>query len=72
MQESTAPSGGLGETFMPTLSAPTVPVFLVSVVLAVLALLGHVVSIPFVSMYQFWIAIVAYVVLFLGAVLKGF
>ena len=57
---------------MPTLSAPTVPVFLISVVLAVLALLGHFVTIPFVSMYQFWVAIVAYVVLFLGAVLKGF
>jgi len=57
---------------MPTLSAPTVPVFLISVVLAVLALLGHFVSIPFVSMYQFWVAIAAYVLLFLGSVLKGF
>jgi hypothetical protein len=57
---------------MPTLSAPTVPVFLVSVVLALLALLGHFTSIPFVSMYQFWVAIAAYVLLFLGAVLKGF
>jgi hypothetical protein len=56
---------------MPKLSAPTVPVFLVSVVLAVLALLGHFTTIQFVTMYQFWIAMAAYVLLFLGAVLKG-
>jgi putative Mn2+ efflux pump MntP len=55
---------------MPNLSAPTVPVFLGSVVLAVLALIGHFAKIPFVTEYQFWIA--AYVLLFLGAVLKGF
>jgi len=57
---------------MPTLSAPTTTVFLISVVLALLALLGHFTSIPFVTMYQFWVAIAAYVLLFLGAVLKGF
>ena len=57
---------------MPTLSAPTVPVFLGSVVLAVLALLGHFAKIPFITEYQFWVAILAYVLLFLGAVLKGF
>jgi hypothetical protein len=53
------------------LSAPTMPVFLVSVVLAVLALLGHFASIPFVTLYQFWIAIAAYVVLCIGCLLKG-
>jgi hypothetical protein len=53
------------------LSAPTMPIFLVSLVLAVLALIGHFVSIPFVTLYQFWIAIVAYVVLSVGCVLKG-
>jgi hypothetical protein len=63
---------GLGETSMPNLSAPTVPVFLASVVLAVLALIGHFTKIPFVTEYQFWVAIAAYVLLFLGAVLKGF
>jgi hypothetical protein len=63
---------GLGETNMPTLSAPTTPVFLASVVLALFALLGHFTTIPFVSMYQFWVVIAAYVLLFLGAVLKGF
>jgi hypothetical protein len=57
---------------MPKLSAPTVPVFLISVVLALLALLGHFSSVPYVTMYQFWLAIAAYVLLFLGAVLKNF
>ena len=56
---------------MPTLSAPTIPVFWISVVLAVLALIGHFTVIQFVTMNQFWIAIAAYVVLFLGNVLKG-
>jgi hypothetical protein len=53
------------------LSAPTMPIFLVSLVLAVLALIGHFVAIPFVSMYQFWIAIVAYIVIAVGCVMKG-
>ena len=56
---------------MPTLSAPTAPVFWISVVLAVLALLGHFARIPFFIEYQFWTAIVAYVVLLLGNVLRG-
>jgi hypothetical protein len=54
-----------------TLSAPTMPVFIISVVLAVLALVGHFVSIPFVTLYQFWVALAAYVVLFIGCVMKG-
>ncbi len=53
------------------LSAPTVPIFIISVVLAVLALLGHFVVIPFITIYQFWIAILAYLVLFIGCVMKG-
>jgi len=53
------------------LSAPTMPVFWISVVLAVLALLGHFTVIPFVTLNQFWVAILAYIVLFIGAVFKG-
>jgi len=53
------------------LSAPTLPVFLISVVLAVLALVGHFVSMPFVTLYQFWVALAAYVVLLVGCVMKG-
>ena len=53
------------------LTPPTQNVFYVSVVLAVLGLLGSFVSIPFVSDYAFWFVLVAYVVLFLGNTMKG-
>jgi len=53
------------------LSPPAAPVFWISVVLAVLASLGHCTMIPFVTQYQFWIAILAYIVLFVGATFKG-
>jgi hypothetical protein len=53
------------------LSAPTMPVFLIACVLFLLALIGHFVVIPFVTMYQFWLAIIAFVVLALGNLLKG-
>lgn len=53
------------------LSAPTTPVFLISVVLAILAVLGHVTTIPIVSGNQLWIALLAYVVLLVGNVAKG-
>ena len=55
----------------PRLSAPTQNLFLVSLVLAILALLGAIVVIPFVSIYAFWIAIIAYIVLAIGCVMKG-
>jgi hypothetical protein len=48
------------------------PVFIISVALAVLALVGHFVSIPFVTLYQFWVALAAYVVLLVGCLMKGF
>ncbi len=53
------------------LSAPTVPVFYISAALFILALVGHFVVVPYVTLYQFWIAIAAYVVLAAGNVLKG-
>lgn len=54
------------------LTPPTKNVFYVSVVLAVLGILGSFISIPFVSVYAFWFLVVAYVVLFLGNTMKGF
>jgi hypothetical protein len=45
------------------LSAPTLVVFLVSLALVILALIGHFTRIDFVTQYQFWIAIVAHAVL---------
>ena len=53
------------------LSAPTQPVFLISVVLAVLAVVSTFVAIPVVSANAFWVAIIAYLVLLAGNVLKG-
>jgi hypothetical protein len=53
------------------LSAPTQPIFLISVVLFVLALLGHFAHIPTLSLYQFWFALAAYVVLAFGAMFKN-
>ena len=51
---------------MPTLNAPRQVVFLISLILAIIAVIGVFVGIPFVSQYAFWIAIAAYVVLALG------
>jgi hypothetical protein len=53
------------------LSAPTQMVFLISVVLAILAVVATFVAIPVVSANAFWVAIVAYLVLVAGNVLKG-
>jgi hypothetical protein len=53
------------------LSAPTHQIFYISVVLFVLALIGYFVLIPYVSLYAFWLAIAAYVVLAAGNLLKG-
>jgi hypothetical protein len=54
------------------LSAPKSWVFWVSVILAALALLGTLVSIPVVSAYAFWVLLIGFVLLALGNALKGF
>ena len=54
-----------------TLSAPTQPVFLISVVLFVLALLGIFGVLPFLAGYGNWLALLAYIVLLVGNVAKG-
>ena len=53
------------------LNAPTQMIFLISLVLAVLAVVAHFVVIPYATQYQFWLAVVGYVVLAAGCVLKG-
>lgn len=53
------------------LSAPTVPIFLISVVLAVLALLGKLVVLPLITVYGFWLALIAFIVLAVGCLMKG-
>ena len=54
------------------LSAPTNVVFVVSVILAVLAVIGTFTPLPFISDNAFWVAIAGYVVLALGNILRGF
>jgi hypothetical protein len=49
--------------------APSKTVFLIALALVILALLGYFVSIPYVSQYQFWLAVLGYVVLALGCIL---
>ena len=52
------------------LNAPTMPVFVASLVLAVLALIGAITSVRFLTHYDVWIALLAYVVLAVGTVMK--
>jgi hypothetical protein len=63
-------AGLLGGTAM-NLSAPTQVVFWISLVIAIIALIGFFVTIPFVTAYAFWIAIAAYVVLAAGCLMTG-
>lgn len=53
------------------LSAPTNAVFIISLILAVLALIGVFVAIPVISPNAFWVAIIAYIVLAIGNVARG-
>ena len=53
------------------LSAPTQLIFIIAVVIAVLALIGSFVVIPFVSAYAFWLMTLAFVVLAAGVLFKG-
>ena len=53
------------------LSAPTLPIFIVSVMIAVLALLSLLGSIPILGTYAFWVMLLAYVLLVAGCVMKG-
>ena len=52
------------------LSAPTIVTFLISLALAIIALIAHFVKIDFITLYQFWIAIAAYVLLAIGCLVK--
>ena len=52
------------------LHTPSLAIFVVSLVFAVLALIGHVVLLPFITLYGFWVAIIAYAILAMGVVMK--
>ena len=53
------------------LSAPNQAVFWIAVIIAVLAIVGTFVVIPVISPYAFWVAILAFVVLAGGVMMKG-
>ena len=53
------------------LSPPTTAVFVISLILAALAIIGKFVPIPFITDYGFWVAVIAYVVLAVGNLLRG-
>jgi hypothetical protein len=53
------------------LSAPTQPVFLISIVLFVLALIGHFGHVPTLSLYTLWLTFAAYIVLAAANLMKN-
>ncbi|HEY0920983.1 hypothetical protein [Devosia sp.] len=53
------------------LSAPSQAVFWISVIIAVIAILGVLVSIPFVTAYAFWVLLLAFIVLAGGCLMRG-
>jgi hypothetical protein len=53
------------------LHAPSTALFLVSLVVAILALIGHVILLPFITIYGFWVAIIAYAILAFAVVAKS-
>lgn len=52
------------------LSAPTQLFFIISLVLVILALVGHFQVIPNISLYQFWLAVIGYAVLAFGCIFR--
>ncbi len=53
------------------LSPPTTAVFVISLILAVLAIIGQFASIPLITDHGFWAAIIAYFILAVGNVFRG-
>ena len=53
------------------LSAPTQPIFIISLVFAILGLLGFFGILAPVATHSFWLMTIAYVVLLVGTLFKG-
>jgi hypothetical protein len=53
------------------LSAPSQIVFIIAVVIAIIALIGYFVVIPFISAYAFWILLLAFVILAGACLMRG-
>lgn len=55
-----------------SLSPPTTVVFVISIILALLAIIGNYVAIPFITEHGFWVAVIAYIILACGNIFRGF
>jgi hypothetical protein len=64
-------SASISRTKPMKLSAPTFILFLISVIVVVLAIIGNFVSIPFVTANKYWLAVGSQVILAIGCLLKG-
>jgi len=53
------------------LSAPSQMMFIIAVVVAIIAIIGYFVSIPFISAYAFWILVLAFVILAGACLMRG-
>ena len=53
------------------LNAPTTNFWWISVILAVIGVVGQIVAIPFITAYSFWIVTVGFILLALSTVVKG-
>ena len=54
-----------------SLTPPTTAVFVISLILAALAVIGKFVVIPVFTDHGFWVAIIAYVILAIGNLFRG-
>ena len=53
------------------LSAPSQTMFIIAVVVAIIAIIGVFVSIPFISAYAFWILVLGFVILAGACLMRG-
>lgn len=53
------------------LSPPTTVVFVISIILAALAIIGKFAVIPFITEQGFWVAVAAYIILAIGNIFRG-
>jgi hypothetical protein len=53
------------------LSAPSQTMFIIAVVVAIIAIIGVFISIPFISAYAFWILVLAFVILAGACLMRG-
>lgn len=53
------------------LNAPSQTVFIIALIIAVLAIIGLFVTIPFVTVYAFWVMTLAFVILAGACLMRG-